>query len=37
MWSDDLDTVGPQFHVEAIGVVGVIADQVLWGVGNNHI
>jgi hypothetical protein len=37
MWSNDLDAVEPQFCVEAVGVVGVITDQVLRGIRNNHL
>ena len=36
MWSNDLDSVGPEFCVEVVGVVGVITDQVLRDVGNDH-
>jgi hypothetical protein len=37
MWSNEFNAVEPQFCVEAVGVVGVVTDQVLRGVGNNHL
>ena len=37
MWSNDFNAVEPEFCVEAVGVVGVVTDQVLRGVGNNHL
>jgi hypothetical protein len=37
MWSDHLDAVEPKFCIEAVGVVGVITNQVPRGVGNNHL
>ena len=37
MWSIEFNSVEPQFCVEAVGVVGVVTDQVLRGVGNNHL
>jgi hypothetical protein len=37
MWTNEFNSVEPQFCVEAVGVVGVVPDQVLRGVGNNHL
>ncbi len=37
MWGDQLDAIEAQFLVEAVGVVGVVADQVLRRLGNNHL
>jgi len=37
MWSDNLDAVGLQFCIEVVGVVGVVTDQVLRRVRNNHL
>jgi hypothetical protein len=37
MWSNEFNSEEPQFCVEAVGVVGVVTDQVLRGVGNNHL
>src|SRR5215831_256453 len=37
MWGNDFNAVESHLCVEAVGVVGVISDQVLWSVGNNHL
>jgi hypothetical protein len=37
MWSNKFNSVEPQFCVEAVGVVGVLTDQVLRGVRNNQV
>src|SRR5690348_15565559 len=37
MWSNDFNAVESEFCVEAVGVVGVVTDQVLRSVGNNHL
>jgi hypothetical protein len=37
MRSNDFNAVEPEFCVEAVGVVGVITNQALPGIGNNHL
>jgi hypothetical protein len=37
MWGNDFNAVESQFCVEAVGVVGIVTDQVLRGVWNNHL
>jgi hypothetical protein len=37
MWGNDLNAVESQFCVETVGVVGIVTDQVLRDVWNNHL
>ena len=37
MWSDNFNAVEPQFCIQVVGVLSVVTDQVLRGVGNNHL
>jgi hypothetical protein len=37
VWGDQFNSIAPQSGVQSVGVVGAVADQILWSFWDNHL